>query len=91
MAIAVHVARVGVFTVDQNGQRIDKGSPNTTINQLKNTGQDILVIPDAAIPASASYPTVKAYLEAEAASDFVLHHMDQTCIVTYNQSQVNSA
>lgn len=88
--IQVHVVRVGVFSVDQNGQRIDKGSPNTTINQLKNTSQDMLVIPDSAVPSSANYPTVKAYLEAEAALNFVLYHMDQTFVVTYNQTQVNA-
>lgn len=89
--IQAHVVRVGLFTVDQNGQRLDKNNPNTTINQLKATSQDMLVIPDAAVASSTGYPTVKAYLEAEAALNFVLYHMDQSFIITYNQTQVNSA
>ncbi len=82
--MAVHVARVGLFTVDQNGARIDKSSPNTTINQLKVSRLEMLVIPDAAIASSANYPTVKNYLEAEATAGFKLQHMDQSYIVTYN-------
>ena len=82
--MAVHVARVGLFTVDQNGTRIDKSSPNTTINQLRASRQEMLVIPDAAIASSANYPTVKTYLEAEAAAGFKLQHMDQSYVVTYN-------
>ena len=89
--IQVHVVRIGLFTVDNTGQRIDKNSPNTTINQLKNIGQEMLVIPDAAIASSNGYPTIKGYLELEASANFVLHHMDQTFIITYNQTQVNSA
>jgi len=81
--MTVHVVRVGLFTVDSNGQRIDKSGTSTTINQMKNSSLDMLVIPDASIPSSANYPTVKAYLEAEASAGYVLNHMDQSFIVTY--------
>lgn len=79
----IHVVRIGVFTVDQNGSRIDKTSPSTTINQMKNTSQDVLVIPDASVPNSAGYPTVKAYLIAEDGDGYTLRHMDQSFIITY--------
>ena len=80
----VHVARLGVFTVDQNGQRINKSSGSATINQLLNTSHEVLVIPDDSIPNSANYPTVKRYLELEAQRNYVLNHLDQTFVVTYN-------
>lgn len=89
--VTVHVVRVGLFTVDANGQRIDKNSPSTTINQLKASSQDMLVIPDASISSSAGYPSVKTYLESEAAAGYVLNHMDQSFIITYNQHELNVA
>ena len=92
MAIGIHVARVGLFTVDSStGTRIDKESGTTTINQMKNIGHDHLVIPDADIANSASYPTVKAYLTLEAADDYVLGHMDQNMVVTYDRGAMNDA
>lgn len=91
MSIGIHVARVGLYTVDNNNVRIDKNSESTTINQLKNTKLEFLVIPDAAIPNSSGYPTLKEYLEAEASSNYVLSHMDQTTVVTYSQTDINNA
>ena len=80
----VHFARAGLFTVDQNGARLDKCCPTTSINELKNTRQEFLVLPDAGIPSTAGYPTLKAYLEAEAAAGFILQYLDQSIVVTYN-------
>lgn len=91
MSIGIHVARVGLYTVDANNVRIDKNSESTTINQLKNTKLEFLVIPDAAIPNSSGYPTLKEYLEAEAAANYVMSHMDQTTVVTYSQTDINNA
>lgn len=82
--VSVHVARVGLFTTDESGQRIDKNSPNTTINQLKRTGQSALIIPDATIPNTSGYPNIKSYLEAEASDGYVLNHLDQTFCITYS-------
>jgi len=44
------------------------------------------VIPDSNIPSSAGSPTIKEYLELEAAEGFVLKHIDQSFIVTYPKS-----
>lgn len=79
----VHVARIGCFTVDQNGDRIDKSGASATINQMKNSSLEMLVIPDAGIPSSANYPTIKEYLIAEAALGYVLNHLDQSFVITY--------
>jgi hypothetical protein len=92
MAIGIHVARVGLFTVDSStGVRIDKESGATTINQMKNINHDHLVIPDAGITNSANYPTVKSYLELEAGDDFILGHLDQYMIITYDRGAMNDA
>lgn len=82
MALNVHVARVGIFNVDSSGTRIDKSNPNTSINQLKSTRQDALVIQDANIANTSGYPTIKAYLEAEASSGYELLYMDASFIIT---------
>jgi len=90
MAIGIHVVRVGYFSVDVNGNKIDKNSATITINQLKNTRHEHLVIPDSAIASSANNPTVKQYLESEAALNYVLFHIDQSTIITYDQSDINA-
>lgn len=84
MAVGIHVVRVGLFTVDASNNRIDKNASSTTINQLKNTHHEFLVIPDATVPNSAGYPTIKDYLVLEAASNYVLKHLDQNTIITYD-------
>jgi hypothetical protein len=92
MAISIHVAQVGLFSIDATtGLKLNKDSNSVTINQMKNTEQRHLVIPDAGIPNSTNSPSVKEYLELEASSDFILGHMDQYTIVTYDRGGVNSA
>ena len=92
MAISIHVAQVGLFSIDATtGLKLNKDSNSVTINQMKNTEQRHLVIPDAGIPNSTNSPSVKEYLELEASSDFIIHHMDQYTIVTYDRGEVNDA
>jgi hypothetical protein len=80
----VHFANVGLFTVDPQGNRIDKNSVNTTIKTMLNTSMASLVIPATDVPNSANYPTLKDYLKAEAASGFKLYHLDQYVVITYD-------
>ena len=77
----VHVARVGIFNVDSLGNRIDKSNPNTSINQLKATRQEALVIADSN-SNTTGYPTIKSYIEAEAQDGYELLYMDSSFIVT---------
>jgi hypothetical protein len=92
MAINIHVAQVGLFSVDATtGLKLNKDSTSVTINQMKNTEQRHLVIPDTGIPNSTNSPNVKEYLELEASSDYILGHMDQYTIVTYDRGGVNTA
>jgi len=89
MAVAQHIVKVGLFSVDSAGVRIDKESGTTTINQMKSAELQQLVIPDADVANSAGYPTVKAYLELEAGDDYVLGKFDQYGIVTYDRGTMN--
>lgn len=86
MAKFVHVARLGLYTVDSTGARIDKSGSSTAINTLKDTSLEFLVIPDASIPNSSGYPTIKTYLQNEAADDYELSHLDQSLIITYKNT-----
>lgn len=86
MAISVHVARVGFFNVDNVGNVLKKDDVSVSLKQQLQTSIDHRVIEDAVIPNSSGNPTVKTYLEAEAGDDFVLYHMDQNTIVTYQRT-----
>ena len=83
MAMNVHVARVAVLNVDRAGNVVKKDDPSVSLKQQLQTSMDHRVLEDAGIPNSTGNPAVKAYIEAEAANDYVVHHMDQTMIVTY--------
>lgn len=83
--MAVHVARLGVFTTNYNGVRIDKNDPNTKIGDMLNTKLEMLVIPDSSIPNTANYPSIKTYLELEDGDNFELRHLDQSFIITYER------
>lgn len=91
MAIGIHVVNVGFLKVDAVGNVIPKGNATTPISAHLSSGHEHRVLPDAAIPNSADYPTVKTYLEAEAADNYILNHMDQTTIITYSAADINDA
>ena len=82
--MTVHYVNTGNFTVDANGDRIDKNSSTTTISTMRYTSRAALVIPADDVPNSSGYPTIKAYLKSEAASGFKLYHLDQNIIITYD-------
>jgi len=85
MSVA-HTARIAVFNVDPVGNIVKKDDPNVSIKQQMQTQMSHLIIEDSAIPNSIGNPTVKAYIEAEAASDYVIHRMGQTEITTYSRT-----
>jgi len=88
---SVHYVNVGFFAVNSiTGTIIKKDLSSTTINQMKNTSHQHLIIVNSNVPNSAGNPTVEAYLRLEAASKYVLNYMDQNTIITYNQTDLNS-
>jgi hypothetical protein len=84
MAISMHYVNVGTFTTDSSGNRIDKSSGTHSINTMLNTRLETLIIPAGDVPNSSSYPTIKAFLAAEADDGYVLYHLDQSICITYN-------
>lgn len=82
MSLGVHTVRVGIFNVDASGNRIDKDSSATSINQLRYSRQEALVIPDSSIANSNNYPNIKTYIDAEAMDGYQLLYMDASFIIT---------
>ena len=87
MAVAINVAVLKLVNINALGQIVDKDDKNTTLLDIaKAPTKDFRVIPNdttsAQSPNAVGFPTIEAYLEAEAASGFALAHMDQSRIVT---------
>lgn len=80
MAINIHVVYVRPQQV-LNGQVINKN--DATIAQMTKADLEMRIIEDTSVPNSSDNPTIKEYLEAEAADDYKLSHIDNTMIVTY--------
>jgi hypothetical protein len=78
----IHVVNSGLFTVDHSDNIIDKNSSDIKISTLSKTKMSHLVMPNGQVPNSVNYPTIKSYLESEAASGYVLEMMNQTTIIT---------
>jgi len=89
MAIGIHFANIGFLMVDQNGQVIPNKS--TEIKNVLNSSHEHRIIEDSNNPNSIGYPTIKGYLELEAASNYILQHLDQYNVITYNQTDINNA
>ena len=81
MAVEIHVARIGERKVSSAGQVFDKNE--ATIKEVLEATTEDRVLEDSAISSTSGNPTIKQYLELEAANDFVLRHLDQNMIVTY--------
>ncbi|MDB4490363.1 hypothetical protein N9045_02480 [bacterium] len=83
MAFNVHIARVAAVSVDALGNVLDKADGSVTIAQHLKTSLEHRMVVDAAIPNTAGNPTVKSYLEAEAADDYIMEYMDQNTVISY--------
>lgn len=81
--MGVHVVRTGFVNVDAMGNILRKDDPNISIKQQMSTESQHRVLEDPSIPNSVGYPTIKRYLELEAADLYALRHIDQTTIITY--------
>ena len=86
MAIGIHIARVGFFQVDRTGNVLKKDDDSTTLGQTLSGSSEHRIITDTSISTTTNNPTVKAYLEAEAAADYVMEYMDQNSIITYHRT-----
>ena len=77
--MAIHVAKIGLFKVRANGTVI---TGDFTMADRLAADTEHRVIPDAAIPNSANYPTIGAYLTAEDTAGFAFAHIDQYLVIT---------
>lgn len=92
MAVGIHIARTNFLPINRvTGQVVDKNSSDTKIKDVMQTEHRHVVLPDSSNPNTANYPTVDRYLILEAASDYVLYHLDQNMVVTYDAGAVNGA
>lgn len=93
MAVGIHIARTAFLAINRDtGLPVNKNDPTTKIKDTLRTEHRHVVLPDTTnAPNSAGYPTVDAYLRLEAAQDYVVKHLDQNMIVTYDQGALNSA
>jgi hypothetical protein len=88
MAVGVHVVRISLVPINSAGQVVNKDT--ATMKEMLDTSTEPRVLADATIPNSTGNPTIRAYIEAEAGDDYVLKHVDQSLIITYDQGQLNS-
>lgn len=77
----VHYVSVGLVKVDPTGVIIDGQTP---MKKCLNFSTEHRVVPDAGVPSSANYPTIKEYLEAEAIAGFEPKAITQSFIVTWH-------
>ncbi len=88
MAIGIHVATLGMVKVNDLGAPLPDGP---SIAEVMASSSEIRVLYDATIPNTSGNPTIQAYLEAEAADDYVVRVLNQSFIVTYDAGDMNSA
>lgn len=89
MAIGIHVVYLAPKSIGSAGSPLNKST--ATIGEVGNSSLEVRVVPDTGIPNSANYPTIKRYLELEAADNFVVRVLTQTMIVTYDVADINAA
>jgi hypothetical protein len=83
MAMNIHVARVAFLAVDALGNVVSKDSITNTISMQLSGSHEHRILQDDTIPNTVNNPTVKRYLELEAAANYVLQYMDQNSVITY--------
>lgn len=89
--VRIHVARIDAVSLDLSGNYLDKSSSNTTIKQVLQSQLDHRVIQDTTLPNTTNYPDIPTYLKLEAAQGYVLSHLSQNLVVTYQQGDLNNA
>lgn len=90
--MAIHVAQIVLvqidsvtqlpFTKDTSKMNAYTSPKSPTTTRPRDFSTEFRILPDAAIPNSAGYPTIPAYLTLEAGSSYKFAHMDQTYVIT---------
>lgn len=85
MAVTIHYVNVGLVKLDATGTLVGSGNvstPTVSMNGMLNFTTEHRVLPDLTIPSSSGYPTIKDYLEDEAALGFSVIQVAQYFIIT---------
>lgn len=82
MAVSVHFVYIALIRIAPDGSVYNTSNSSKTIKESLNFTTEHRIMPDPTIPNSASYPDIKTYLEAEAASGYEPVQVEQTFIVT---------
>lgn len=84
MAQQIHYVTVMIASVSKStGKVLFKDDATNRLSDYFSTVSEHRVVADSAVASSATNPTVKQYLELEAAAGYKLQYMDQNKIVTY--------
>jgi len=80
-----HVVYLTIQTVStKDGSIINKNSSATSIKSVLTSSSQVRVLPTDDVPNSSGYPTIKEYILAEASDNYIVHHIDNTMIITYH-------
>lgn len=82
MAVSTHYVELGLFHIKPDGTAYQRGNANMTIKESLNFETQHRVVEDADIPSSIGNPTIKAYLEAEAAEGYRVAIVNQSMVIT---------
>ena len=79
----VHIVFTRLLNVDPLGRIVDRSDLETTFGAMLHTSSEPRVIEDLEVPSSAGSPSIKQYVQLEAASGFRVSHIDATVIISY--------
>jgi len=83
MAVSVHVAAMGLFRINQSTGRIYQvGKDSVTIKEALSFVEEHRLVDDPTIPTTSGNPTIRGFLELEAAAGFEPVQVDQSMIIT---------
>jgi len=84
MAVQSHFAEIGLVQIDPvSGRVYQRGhGGNLTIKEVLVFQTEHRILVDNALPNTSTNPTIKEYLELEAADDFQLKTVNQSFVVT---------
>lgn len=81
---AVHVVSLEMVRVARDGSVYHITNTTKSIKETLTFSTDWRITPDTDIPNSANYPTLKDYLNLEAAAGFAPVQVTQNTVITYH-------
>jgi len=82
MAVEVHVAELGLMNVASDGIVYQRGASNISIKKTLSFSTEHRVVIDSSLSTTNGNPSIKEFLEREAANDFEPVQIFQSFIIT---------